>query len=382
MREHRLGDVPRRHAGEAADLADAPEVGGFLEQVLRVDLRVGPVAADLLGVVGDAFDLVFGAGTQEHGAEFVAAGEPAEFGEHLRLARAFAREVEEAAGPAAAEQAEAVTQGRGGLAETGRRDEQAGRRVEAGLVEVGAALEPFRPRFLERQAVGQVEEAGVAGAAVLGVRREGLRLGEQVGLGGAGQGDGLARAVGGIDEDQLALHLARAGTEAGGVAVGGELEEVVGEAAEEELRLARQLEADRLDLADAHLGLRLPPLVGASGDGDRPAQRADLAGDGAFELPTPALGFGDLAHRLVPLAARFGAPRGAAGARARSGAERRELLRAQFDALRLEVDAHQGRTKWASPAAQRSRSVLRAATVSSSVVCASSGWPRIAAAPA
>ena len=109
VREHRLGDVPWRHAGEAADLADAPEVGGFFEQVLRVDLRVGPVAADLLGVVGDAFDLVFGAGTQEHGAEFVAAGEAAEFGEHLRLARAFAGEVEQPAGATAAEQAEAVT---------------------------------------------------------------------------------------------------------------------------------------------------------------------------------------------------------------------------------------------------------------------------------
>ena len=109
MREHRLGDVPRRHAGEAADLADAPEVGCFFEQVLRVDLRVGPVAADLLGVVGDAFDLVFGAGTQEHGAELVAAGETAEFGQHLRLARAFARQVEQTTRTSAAEEAEAVT---------------------------------------------------------------------------------------------------------------------------------------------------------------------------------------------------------------------------------------------------------------------------------
>ena len=108
MREHRLGDVPRGYAGEAADLADAPEVGGFFEQVLRIDLRVGPVAPDLLGVVGDAFDLVFGAGTQEHGAELVAAGESAEFGEHLRLARAFACEIEQTPGAAAAEEAEAV----------------------------------------------------------------------------------------------------------------------------------------------------------------------------------------------------------------------------------------------------------------------------------
>ncbi len=107
--QHRLGDVPRRHAGEAADLADAPEVGGFFEQVLRIDLRVGPVAADLLGVVGDAFDLMFGAGTQEHGAELVAAGESAEFGQHLRLPRAFAGQVEEPAGAAAAKEAEAVT---------------------------------------------------------------------------------------------------------------------------------------------------------------------------------------------------------------------------------------------------------------------------------
>jgi hypothetical protein len=205
------------------------------------------------------------------------------------------------------------------------------------------------------------------------VRGERLRLGEQVGLGGAGQGDGLTRAVGGVDEDQFAFHLARAGPEAGGMAVGGQLEEVVGEAADEELRFARQLEADRLDLADAHLGLGLPPLIGAAGDGDRPPEGADLAGDRAFELPALAFGFGDLAHRLVPLAAGFGAPRGAAGARARSGAERRELLRAQFDALRLEVDAHQGRTKCASPADQRSRSVLSFATVSSSVVCASRG---------
>ena len=154
MREHRLGDVPRRHAGEAADLADAPEVGGFFEQVLRVDLRVGPVAPDLLGVVGDAFDLVFGAGTQEHGAELVAAGESAEFGQHLRLARAFAGEIEQTAGTSAAEEAEAVTEGCGGLAEAGGRDEQAGRRIESGLVEVGAALQPFRTRLLEGQAVG------------------------------------------------------------------------------------------------------------------------------------------------------------------------------------------------------------------------------------
>ena len=109
VREHRLGDVPGRHAGEAADLADAPEVGGFFEQVLRIDLRVGPVAADLLGVVGDAFDLVFGTGTQEHGAELVAAGEAAEFGQHLRLPRAFAGEIEQATGAAAAKEAESVT---------------------------------------------------------------------------------------------------------------------------------------------------------------------------------------------------------------------------------------------------------------------------------
>ena len=184
----------------------------------------------------------------------------------------------------------------------------------------------------------------MARAAVLGVRRERLRLREQVGLGGAGQGDGLTRAVGGVDEDQFAFHLARARAEAGGVAIGGELEEVVREAADEELRFARQLEADRLDLADAHLGLRLPPLVGAAGDGDRPPEGTDLAGDGAFELPALAFGFGDLAHGLMPLAARFGAPGSAAGTRARTGSERRELLRAQLNALRLDVDAHQGRT--------------------------------------
>jgi hypothetical protein len=71
------------------------------------------------------------------------------------------------------------------------------------------------------------------------LRSERLRLREQVGLGGAGQGDGLTRAVGGIDEDQFALHLARARAEAGGVAIGGELEEVVREASDEELRFTR-----------------------------------------------------------------------------------------------------------------------------------------------
>ena len=92
---------------------------------MRVDLRVGPVTPDLLRVVGDAVDLVFGARAEEHGAEFVAAGEAAEFGEYLRLAGALAGEVEEASGATAAEEAESVAQGRGGFAEARRRDEEA-----------------------------------------------------------------------------------------------------------------------------------------------------------------------------------------------------------------------------------------------------------------
>ena len=61
VREHCLGDIPGRHAGDTADLANPTEVGGFLKEMLRVDLRVGPVTPDLLRVVGDAVDLVFGA---------------------------------------------------------------------------------------------------------------------------------------------------------------------------------------------------------------------------------------------------------------------------------------------------------------------------------
>ena len=157
VREHGLGDVPRRHAGDTADLADATEVGGFFEQVLRVDLGVGPIAANLLGVVGDAVDLVFGARTKEHRAELVAAGEAAEFGEYLRLAGALAGEVEEASCAAAAKEAEAVAQGGGSLAEARRRDEQSRGRIKAGLIEVGAALQPLRARLLERQAIREIE---------------------------------------------------------------------------------------------------------------------------------------------------------------------------------------------------------------------------------
>ena len=79
-----------------------------------------------------------------------------------------------------------MAQGRGGFAEARRRDEEPRGRIEAGLVEVGAALEPLWSRFLEGQPVGQIKQAGVAGATVLGVRGERLRLREQVGFGGAG----------------------------------------------------------------------------------------------------------------------------------------------------------------------------------------------------
>jgi hypothetical protein len=180
--------------------------------------------------------------------------------QHLRLARAFAGEVEEAAGAAAAEEAEAVAQGRGGLAEARRRDQQARRRVEAGLVEVGAHWSHSGRGSLNGSRSGRLRRrAWLARRFSAWAAR--VCLGAAVGLGGAGQGDRLAGAVGGVDEDQLAFHLARPGTEPRGVAVGGQLQEVVGEATEEELRFARQLEADRLDLADVHLGLRLPPLV-------------------------------------------------------------------------------------------------------------------------
>ena len=80
------------------------------------------------------------------------------------------------------------------------------------MVEVGAALEPLWTWFLERESVWQVEQARVTGPTVLGVRGERLRLREQVGLGGAGQGDGLAGAVSGVDEDEFAFHLAGAGS--------------------------------------------------------------------------------------------------------------------------------------------------------------------------
>ena len=126
--------------------------------------------------------------------------------------------------------------------------------------------------------------------------------------------------------------------------VGRELQEVVRVAPDEELRFTRELEADRLDFTDADLIGRLEPLVGAAGDGDRPTKGAHFAGDGAFELPALTFGFGDLAHSLVPLASRFGTPRSTAGTGARTGSERRELLRAQLDALRLDINAHQGRT--------------------------------------
>ena len=79
-----------------------------------------------------------------------------------------------------------MTQGGGGLAEARRRDEQARGRIEAGLIEVSAALQPFRSRFFERESVRQVEQACVTSPTVLGVRGERLRLGEQVGFGGAG----------------------------------------------------------------------------------------------------------------------------------------------------------------------------------------------------
>ena len=108
VREHRLGDIPRRHARDAADLADPTEVGGFLQEMLRVNLCVGPVAPDLLGVIGDAFHFVFRAWAEEHRAQFVAAGESAEFGEDLDLASALAGKVEQTSCAAAAEEAESV----------------------------------------------------------------------------------------------------------------------------------------------------------------------------------------------------------------------------------------------------------------------------------
>ena len=51
----------------------------------------------------------------------------------------------------------------------------------------------------------------MTGPTVLGVRGERLCLREEVGFGGAGQGDGLAGAVSGVDEDEFAFHLAGAG---------------------------------------------------------------------------------------------------------------------------------------------------------------------------
>jgi hypothetical protein len=106
--EHGLSDIPRRHARDAADLADAVKVGGFLEQMLRINLRVGPVAPDLLRVVGNAFDLVLGARAEEYRAKFVTTGEAAKFGEDLDLAGALTGEIEETSRAATAEEAKAV----------------------------------------------------------------------------------------------------------------------------------------------------------------------------------------------------------------------------------------------------------------------------------
>ena len=73
--------------------------------MLRIDLGVGPIAPDLLRVIGNPFDFVFRARAEEYRAEFVAAGEAAEFGEDLDLARALASKVEETSRATAAEEA-------------------------------------------------------------------------------------------------------------------------------------------------------------------------------------------------------------------------------------------------------------------------------------
>ena len=51
----------------------------------------------------------------------------------------------------------------------------------------------------------------------------------------------MARAIGWVDEDQFAFYLAGAGSQTGRVAIGRELQEVVGKASDEELRFAREL---------------------------------------------------------------------------------------------------------------------------------------------
>jgi hypothetical protein len=55
--------------------------------------------------------------------------------------------------------------------------------------------------------------------------------------------------------------------------------------------------------------------------------------------------FGLLAHRLMPLPARLGAPRRPARTGARARSEGSELLRTHFDAPGFDINAHQGRTK-------------------------------------
>lgn len=184
----------------------------------------------------------------------------------------------------------------------------------------------------------------MTGPTVLGVRGECLRLREQIGFSGTGQGDRLARTVSGVDEDQFAFYLASAGAKAGRVAIGRELQEVVGEAPDEELGFTWEFQADRFNFTDADLIGCLEPLVGATSDGDGPTEGANFASHGAFELPALTFGFGDLAHGLMPLAARFGTPRSSARTRAWTGSERREFLRAQLNALRLDINAHQGST--------------------------------------
>ena len=74
MSEHRFGDVPWRDAGDAAEFADAAELGAVSEERLRVDGRAGPVAADLFGVVGESIDLVFGTRPEHQRAEFAGFG--------------------------------------------------------------------------------------------------------------------------------------------------------------------------------------------------------------------------------------------------------------------------------------------------------------------
>ena len=113
----------------------------------------------------------------------------------------------------------------------------------------------------------------------------------------------------------------------------------------EEFRPARERDRDGLDFTDMNLGPGFAPLVRPPGDDDGPAEHDNLAGDGLFEGPVRPFRFGLLAHRLMPLPARLGAPRRTARTSARARSEGSELLRTHFDAPGFDIDAHQGRTK-------------------------------------